>query len=134
MSHSIRIFLLLCLMCSSMHLQAQLPATDGERCNYNVQIDMRNAYFSGVCVMVRSTELVKCSMVNEFGVTVMEFIYDTNRDKLTLVSVMSMLDKWYIRRMLRKDLRSVMLHLKQNQTTYSNDKRGMRYTFTLFEK
>lgn len=88
-----------------MRINAQLPCIEGERCNYNVQIDMRKAYVSGVCVMVRSGELVKCSMVNEFGVTVMEFIYDTNRDKLTLVSVMSMLDKWYIRRMLRKDLR-----------------------------
>lgn len=66
------------------------------------------------------------SMFNEFGVSVLSFIYDRNKNKLKLRDVMGMLDKWYIKRVLKSDL-TLCLHLLCD-TPYG--KRSNKYVVT----
>ena len=72
---------------------------------YAVTIDMGRASLTGVMVMHRDADEVRGSMVNEFGVSAIDFIYDGGWDRVRLCHVVPFMDKWYIRRVLRRDLR-----------------------------
>jgi len=80
---------------------AMLSATE----RYAVTIDMGRASLTGVMVMRQEADDVVGSMINEFGVSAIDFMYDGARDKVRLCHVVPFMDKWYIRRVLRRDLR-----------------------------
>jgi 4'-phosphopantetheinyl transferase len=57
--------------------------------------------------------------------------YNIKKDKVKLIYVMNTLNKWYIKRVLKKDLKEIM-HLMQNgENEYRNNKRKLYYQFTL---
>jgi len=114
--------LLLCL-CLSLSLYA------GSHSKYNVQIDFKKAYISGICIMLDEDDMVKASIVNEFGVSALDFTYNKQKKKVKIISVMSKLDHWYIRRVLKADLKNVMVLLPQGINTYNDEKFNIRYTF-----
>lgn len=105
----------------------RLPEAEGERERCGIQIEFGRAYVSGVCVMLREEGLVKASVVNEFGVSFMDFSYSEADDRVRLLSVAGKLDKWYIRRMLRKDLLQLMHAMRRGETTY----RGKRAVYSV---
>lgn len=100
---------------------------------YSMQIDFENAYVSGLCVLARENDIIKSSIVNEFGVSIIDFVYKIKKNKVELKYVMSTLDKWYLKRILRKDLREIMHIMQSGGTEYINNKRGLKYTFFLME-
>lgn len=128
---SIKCLLVLLLLSVSSELfsQVQFPDKDGERAKYDVKIDIRKAYISGVCMMMKDEGIVKASIVNEFGLSAVDFTYNPSKDKVKILNVMSKMDKWYIRRVLRKDLRNIMHQLPQGIYTYENKKQHIIYTF-----
>lgn len=131
MLQRIRLSLLLALLCVSISTSsAQLPTDDGDRMRYNVQIDIRGAYVSGVCSMLKEDGVIKAAIVNEFGVSIFNFIYLPAKDKVKIIDAMQKLDKWYIRRMLKHDLRECIHLLRQGIYTYENTKRGLKYQFS----
>ena len=113
----------------SVQAQTTFPSTDGERAKYAAYIEMPKAYVSGICVLLQEDGLIKGSLFNEFGITALDFTYNPQRDKIKLHSVMKMMDKWYIRKVLKKDLRQVMKTLKEGQTEYTNQRRHIVYRF-----
>lgn len=119
------------LLALSISVQAQttFPSADGERAKYAAYIEMPKAYVSGICVLLQEDGLIKGSLFNEFGITALDFTYNPQRDKIKLHSVMKMMDKWYIRKVLKKDLRQVMKTLKEGQTEYTNQRRHIVYRF-----
>ena len=128
---SIKCLLVLLLLSVSSELfsQVQFPGKDGERAKYDVKIDIREAYISGVCMMMKDEGIVKASIVNEFGLSAVDFTYNPSKDKVKILNVMSKMDKWYIKRVLRKDLRNIMHQLPQGIYTYENKKQHIIYTF-----
>lgn len=128
---SIKCLLVLLLLSVSSELfsQVQFPDKDGERAKYDVKIDIRKAYISGVCMMMKDEGIVKASIVNEFGLSAVDFTYNPSKDKVKILNVMSKMNKWYIRRVLRKDLRNIMHQLPQGIYTYENKKQHIIYTF-----
>ena len=128
---SIKCLLVLLLLSVSSELfsQVQFPDKDGERAKYDVKIDIRKAYISGVCMMMKDEGIVKASIVNEFGLSAVDFTYNPSKDKVKILNVMSKMDKWYIKRVLRKDLRNIMHQLPQGIYTYENKKQHIIYTF-----
>ncbi len=113
----------------SVQAQTTFPSADGERAKYAAYIEMPKAYVSGICVLLQEDGLIKGSLFNEFGITALDFTYNPQRDKIKLHSVMKMMDKWYIRKVLKKDLRQVMKTLKEGQTEYTNQRRHIVYRF-----
>ena len=113
----------------SVQAQTTFPSADGERAKYAAYIEMPKAYVSGICVLLQEDGLIKGSLFNEFGITALDFTYNPQRDKIKLHSVMKMMDKWYIRKVLKKDLRQVMKTLKKGQTEYTNQRRHIVYRF-----
>ena len=113
----------------SVQAQTTFPSADGERAKYAAYIEMPKAYVSGICVLLQEDGLIKGSLFNEFGITALDFTYNPQRDKIKLHSVMKMMDKWYIRKVLKKDLRQVMKTLKEGQTEYTNQRQHIVYRF-----
>lgn len=113
----------------SVQAQTTFPSAEGERAKYAAYIEMPKAYVSGICVLLQEDGLIKGSLFNEFGITALDFTYNPQRDKIKLHSVMKMMDKWYIRKVLKKDLRQVMKTLKEGKTEYTNQRRHIVYRF-----
>ena len=133
MRPSVRLYLpfISLLLCLSVRLQAQttFPSAEGERAKYSAYIEMSKGYVSGICVLLKEEGVVKGSLFNEFGFTALDFTYNPERDKIKLHSVMKMMDKWYIRKVLKKDLRQVMKALMKGESEYTNQRQHIVYRF-----
>ena len=102
-------------------------STWGQR--FSTFIETPRASISGICVLVTDSSEVRGSLFNEFGITALDFTFLPSKNKVRLHSVMSALDHWYIRRILRRDLRQIVpslistpsqsLNLKISQISYS---------------
>lgn len=125
-----RILAQICLLCISMLLCGK-TAQHNEAQRYRTVITMKNgAAISGISIFVHEGGEVKGCLFNEFGVTAIEFTYDTTRHKVKLHHVIKMLDKWYIKRVLRKDLRCVIEGLQRGEMSYHNERRHISYEFS----
>lgn len=122
---------LLFVSVASAGAQSLYPRNAGDKVRTSAMIEMPKGYVSGVCVMYNDGTDVKASIFNEFGISAMDFVYDPQKDKVKLVSVMKMLDKWYIRRLLKKDLLKVVHNLQQGKDEYRNEKYKIDYKFSL---
>ena len=112
---------------SPVTLPAQhLPVEEGERSRCGIEIDMGRAHLTGQCLMLMEEGVVKVSMVNEFGVSYVDFTYSPTKKKVRLLSVNARLDRWYIRLTLSKDLRSLMENLSRGLPQYSRGSRAYR--------
>ena len=99
----LRLISLLLLFCQ-LPCQADSIATDSAAIRqYNLLLQVRGNDLSGICVMkmVSPTEMVG-TVINEFGLTAFDFEYKEGKTKLS--NLPPFLDKWYIRKILRKDL------------------------------
>ena len=121
------------LLCVSGNATAQELTFPTDSCNvtYNMQIDIRNGYVSGFCMLVKEDNIVKSSIVNEFGVSIIDFTYDTKKDKVKLKYVMKALNKWYIKRVLKKDLKQIMHIMQQGGNEHNNTAHNLHYKFSL---
>lgn len=111
----------------------QIPLQDsfGVKARYATTIEMSKGYLSGISVIKRETHCYRGVLFNEFGITALEFTYDPYKKKIRLVQLISMLNKWYIRRLLKKDLRYVMENLFKGISLYKNEKYQISYKFSL---
>ena len=129
------ISLLLTMACATgVVAQASYPKGEGEKVTLKSSIEMEKAYLSGLCILRRQGDEVRGSIFNEFGISAMDFTYRAGKDKVRLHSVVKMMDKWYIRRMLRKDLREVMHELREGRLKYENNRNKITYTFVPIER
>ncbi|MBR5101774.1 MAG: hypothetical protein IK092_01455 [Muribaculaceae bacterium] len=109
--------------------QSLLPSDDGATKRFNAMIEMPKAYVSGVCVLLRQGDTILGSLFNEFGITALEFECNTVKKKVKLITLLPMLDKWYIRRTLKNDLKQLVKVLDTGDTIYTNTKRKIEYRF-----
>lgn len=109
--------------------QATFPKADGERVRYNAMVEMPKGYLSGVCILLREGNEVRGSFFNEFGISAIDFTYLIDKDKVKLHSVIAMLNKWYIKRVLKKDLRELLNRLQQGETSYRDERHKIDYRF-----
>ena len=94
-----------------------------------MQIDVKKAYISGICGMLFEDGKLKASVVNEFGLSAMDFEYNSQKDKVKIINVIKKLDHWYIKRVLKRDLRILIHNLEQGIYKHENTKYEIKYTF-----
>lgn len=80
------------------------PDDEGERREYAVALGFGEARLSGICVVKCMEGEVVGSLLNEFGIRAFDFRYDPKRGRVRLSNLTAFLDRWYIRRTLRRDL------------------------------
>nr|WP_314698165.1 hypothetical protein [uncultured Prevotella sp.] len=109
----------------------QTPLSDSIGCKtkYATTIELSKGYLSGITIMVREADVYHGVLFNEFGITALEFTYQPQIKKVELIEVIAMLDKWYIRRVLKNDLQHVMENLMKGNPTYKNEKYHISYKF-----
>lgn len=88
---------------------------------FNFILDMPKGYLSGIMILREAGDRTVGSIVNEFGISALDFKFDAKRNKIQLLNVVSFLDKWYIRKVLKKDLAYTLKILKDGKTA---DKKG----------
>lgn len=112
---------------------------------YSFQIETQKAFISGLLLANEDAGVINGSMINEFGVSAIDFNYIKKKQKVNLLNVVSFLNKWYIKMVLKKDL-EFCLHILYNtpfnsKNSYEvvrkgdavsiiNHKRNLKYTFT----
>ena len=113
--------------------------------HFSFQLTTPKATLSGILITRQTGDEIIGSMINEFGISAIDFSYNKKNDKIKLLSVVSFLNKWYIKMVLRKDLK-VCLHqlynipLKKtkgyiiekgnNDITINNQKHHLTYSFS----
>lgn len=106
------------------------PDSLNQRVRYEMIIELPKAYVSGILIMHKPSDgLVNASLVNEFGISMMDFRYDEVKDKVKFLSLIDKLNKWYIRRALGNDLKKVLKSMQKGSNEYINTKRKIRYSF-----
>ena len=104
--------------------------SEGDKAKYTVMIDFKKAYISGIGVMARQGPKIVGSVFNEFGVSVLSFSYDIPRRKTKIIDTIEFLNKWYIKKVLRRDINALMEVMDSTGATYCNEKRNITYTFS----
>lgn len=115
---------------SAMYAQSLLPQADGQIVRLNANIDFKRGGMSGICALRQDEGTLKGCLFNEFGISALDFVYDPQTRKVRIVHAMAMLNKWYIKRVLRQDLVKVVDRLERGDTTYVNEKRHITYQFS----
>lgn len=111
--------------------QLTYPVNDGEKVRYNLQIEMRESYLSGICILINQKGMIFSSIVNEFGISLVDFTYSEKRNKVKIHNVIKPLDHWYIKRILRRSLKRMLKEMKLGNTEYVDKKNRVKYFFTL---
>lgn len=116
----------------TLFLVCQFASAVGQREVYNVQCTFPKAYISGICIINHDDGDLKGAIVNEFGISALSFVYNPRKHKVKIVSSVKQLKRWYIRRVLRHDLREIlhMLPTSDGVCTYENHKYQITYIFS----
>lgn len=124
--------LLLSLLPASAFAQSKVsyPANDGDETICKILIEMPKGFISGVCLLVHDGDSINGAVINEFGITALGFHYIISKDDMKLENVNAMIDKWYIKMVLHKDLRELLHALKDGKLTYTNEKYHITYTLS----
>lgn len=112
---------------------------------HTFQIETSNGFVSGVLLVSENDENINGSMINEFGVSAIDFSYSKKKQKVKLLNVVSFLDKWYIKQVLKKDIK-YCLHIlygvpfkkkhsyevaaTEDSVSIINLRRHLKYTFS----
>lgn len=115
---------------NTINAQVCFPSVQGEKAKYSAYIDMPQGYVSGVCVLFNEGTVIQGSLFNEFGITALNFSYDIKKEKIKLYSVVKLMDKWYIKRILKKDLKQLMKCLQKGESVYQDEKYHITYSFS----
>ena len=94
-------------------------------------IELPNAYLSGVCIVKTENDTITGCLFNEFGISALEFVRYPGKKKAKILSVIKMLDKWYIKRVLSRDIAHVLDNLQQGKEEYRDERYKINYKFTL---
>lgn len=121
------------ILCTSLNIFAQEQYKVDQ---YKVQIDIRNAYLSGLCIIRDVDGLLTGAIVNEFGVSAVSFRYNKTKDKVTIVSLAGAMKRPGVKALLKHDLRNIMRDYCladggfKTAYIYENPKYRMKYNFT----
>lgn len=75
------------------------------RQEFSVAIQTRGAEITGICIVKTDETGTKGAIVNEFGVHALDFTLTADRRKVKLLNVMPVMNRWYVRKVVRKDLK-----------------------------
>ena len=90
-------------------------------------LDMPKGYLSGILILREDGEYTIGSIINECGMSAVDFRFDKKRNRIKLLNVSSFLNKWYIRKVLSKDLAYSLSLLKRKELI---EKKGYEVTMT----
>lgn len=107
-----------------------LSAAQSSNSRYTVNIEIGNAYVSGICIMHEQEDAVTVSIMNEFGISALSYRYDRNRDRIKIISMVRQLRKPGMKRVLKSDLKVIMKSIDKGESlTHQNIRYNINYHF-----
>lgn len=100
-----------------------LPTLEGEKKELSCTITFKENTLSGFCIIKKENNKYIGTIINEFGIKSFDFKYDLKRKKTKLLNVIDFIDKWYVKRIIKKDLN----FLFSNKQANSNKNREIIY-------
>ena len=95
-----------------------------EELSFTMQIKDYN--FSGMCIMniydIEGDKEIVGTIVNQFGVKALDFTF--TRERVKILNVIAPIDKWYIRKILRRDFYFILTNLWSADNV---EKRGRKF-------
>ncbi len=83
---------------------------------YRLSAQIRDNEITGICILNADADnIIVGTIVNEFGVKVFDFSYANG--KVKIFNVIHQLDKWFIKRILRKDFLFFLSNFRQDERT-----------------
>lgn len=105
-----------------------LSAAQSSNSRYTVNIEIGNAYVSGICIMHEQEDAVTVSIMNEFGISALSYRYD--RDRIMIISMVRQLRKPGMKRVLKSDLKVIMKSISMRESiTHENRRYSIKYHF-----
>ena len=132
----------LCLLSLDIMAQGPFHLDKDGRGMYNLEMNFRGHAITGITVIQKEQYEVRGTVVNQMGLKAFDFIYNDTRQKVELHNVIKMMNRWYIRRVLRRDLRFLFSHFssanERNHTLVvtsdtvrlQNTRQNINYLFT----
>ena len=74
-----------------------------DHARWNFTLERGTLSLTGICLVRQTEEGLAGSVVNEFGIRAFDFT--CRHDKVRIMNVLPQMNRWYIRRLLRADLR-----------------------------
>ena len=125
-----------------------LPCCATESKEYNLLMNARGREITAICMMnVEDDGSILGTIVTEMGIKVFDFSYTDGKTKV--MNVLASLNKWYIRKVLRKDLSFILSNIdggkdvvyKKRSITFNtdgdivvrNDKYNISYIFSIMK-
>lgn len=111
------------------HSVDTVPASDTlVRSEYSVMIKALGMDFSGICVMERNEDgQITGTIISQMGPKIFDFTMSGRR--VRVFNVIEPLDRWFIRRRIRKDLSAILSDPEFSDSVYSLNSRGIDYFF-----
>ena len=107
-----------------------LSAAQSSNSRYTVNIEIGNAYVSGICIMHEQEDAVTVSIMNEFGISALSYRYDRHRDRIKIISMVRQLRKPGMKRVLKSDLKVIMKSIRTSESlTHENRRYSIKYHF-----
>ena len=117
---------LLLLLCQSALAQETGDSVVSRE--YNLLMQVKGQELTSICMMNVSPDgSMVGTVVNEMGMKAFDFTFD--RGKAKVLNVVAFLNKWYIRKVLRKDLAYILPRLELEKESHF-ERRWITYTFT----
>lgn len=102
----------------------------GQESRHYLSINLPKQGFTGVCLAESDSLQIRGTIVNEFGIKALDFVYDKLSDQIRMPYIVKNLDKWYLRKVLKRDLKGILPRLCENSAfIYEGHKRKMTYNF-----
>lgn len=102
--------------------RALYPETEGSRTQCLAFVTTPKGTVSGIMILIHDADTIHGAIVNEFGVTFADFDYLITPDKVKVMSVAPMLDKWYIKPLISKDIRELLHNMRKGIKSYTDEK------------
>lgn len=116
-----------------------------EKAKYTFNLQYKQYRFTGLCIMKRDGKTIAGSVINEFGIKAFDFLYNPSNKRIRVLNVIGVMDKWYIKRTLKKDWKYLLaypdvgrrenkkrqIRVEDGQIVFENLKRDLVYTFNL---
>ena len=115
------LMLLSALSVSAQDSSDSLFSFQGNTLKYNMSIQRKEMNITGICMMRRTGHDIIGSVVNEFGIKAFDFDYNIDKKKVKLNNVVGFINKWYIRKILKGDLKYLFSYGKNKEKNKNRD-------------
>ena len=115
------LMLLSALSVSAQDSSDSLFSFQGNTLKYNMSIQRKEMNITGICMMRHTGNDIIGSVVNEFGIKAFDFDYNIDKKKVKLNNVVGFINKWYIRKILKGDLKYLFSYGKNMEKDTNRD-------------